>query len=163
MTVRSFALGTVLAMAVTMLAAPALAADPPKAWDQAAVTSIAEKFSTQVTAVQRSVSRQQTGAQVGSGQAHAFLRLQDDLRVLRNGARHLERTLQKGGGHDETVAPFQRMMTTLRDARENANKMFLEKPTLDMIAQARASLRELVPYYDPALVADIDAQAERRR
>jgi hypothetical protein len=119
------------------------------AWDQARVTDIATQLAPAINDVFVSVNTLQTGSQVGSGQASAFLRLKDRVRVARNEARHLARQLQDGRGRPETVHTYSRLMTTVRDAREDGRRMFLEAPTMDKIAAAGDLIRQLTPYYDP--------------
>ena len=116
-------------------------------WDQAKVTALAEQLSDAVNGVYRSVSRLQTGSGMASGQANAFLRLKDRLRVARNEARHLSQALADGKGHDETSHAYRRLMSLVRDAREEGRKMFIEKPTLDKIDVANKILEEIAPFY----------------
>ena len=128
----------------------------PTPWDQEKVTAQAEAFATQMNKIYRGIVRKQTGAQVGSGQSASYLRLKDNLRLGRNEARHLERALQDGKSRDDTYAVFARLMTIVRNSRENARRMFLEQATLDEIAAANETLRKLAPYYDPDLEAELD-------
>jgi hypothetical protein len=116
-------------------------------WDQAKVTALAEQLSDSVNDVYRSVSRLQTGSGMASGQANAFLRLKDRLRVARNEARHLAQALGDGKGHEETSHAYRRLMSLVRDAREEGRKMFLEKPTLDKVETANKLLEEIAPFY----------------
>jgi hypothetical protein len=131
----------------------------PTPWDQEKVTSRAEAFSTQMDKIYRGIVRKQTGAQIGSGQSASYLRLKDNLRLGRNEARHLERELQDGKSRDDTYAVFARLMSIVRNAREDARRMFLEQSTLDNIAEANETLRQLAPYYDP----DLEAELERAK
>ncbi len=116
-------------------------------WDQERVTAVAEQLADAVNEVYRSVSRLKTGSQFGSGQANAYLRLKDSLRVARSESRHLARSLQDGKGRDETLHAYKRLMTLVRDSRESGRKMFLEKPTLDKVDAANKLLDEIAPYY----------------
>ena len=116
-------------------------------WDQAKVTALAEQLSDAVNDVYRSVSRLQTGSGMASGQANAYLRLKDKLRVGRNEARHLAGALGDGKGREETSHAYRRLMTLVRDAREEGRKMFLEKPTLDKVEKANELLQQIAPFY----------------
>jgi hypothetical protein len=112
------------------------------------VTRIAENLADAANDVYRSIVRKRTGAQVGSGQASSFLRLKDRTRLARNETRHLARQLQEGKGRDETLPVYERLMTLVRDIREDARRMFIEEPTLDKIGAAGDLLRQIAPYYD---------------
>ena len=78
-----------------------------------------------------------------------YNRLKDRLRVMRSESRHLANELKKGKSHDETVYAFERLMELVRDARELANSLSLEEPTIARIEAARKSLDEIAQYYDP--------------
>ncbi len=132
----------------------------PSPWDQEQVTAHAETFASQMNKLYRGIVRKQTGAQVGSGQSASYLRLKDSLRLGRNEARHLERELQDGKTRDDTYAVFARLMTIVRNSREDARRMFLEQSTLDKIGEARETLRKLAPYYNPGIEAELD-QADK--
>ena len=138
-----------LSMVVPLAAAVAQDASPPAelAWDQAKVSALAQQLAESVGKVQSSVSKLKTGSTVGSGQANAYLRLKDDLRVTRNMSRSLAKQLADGDGRDATASTYRRLMTLVRDVRENGRKMFLAKPTLDEAAHAGEILDQLAPYY----------------
>ena len=118
-------------------------------WDQARVTAITGELAPAISDIYVSVNTLKTGASVGSGQATAYLRLKDRVRVARNESRHLARQLTDGRGRLETVHSYSRLMTVIRDAREEARRMLIEKPTLDKIAVAGDLVRRLTPYYNP--------------
>jgi hypothetical protein len=118
-------------------------------WDQERVTDVATQLATAMNDVSVSINKLRTGSQVGSGQANAFLRLKDRVRVARNESRHLAKQLQDGKNRMETVYTYARLMTTIRDAREEGRRGFIEEPTLDRIAVAADLVRRLSPYYDP--------------
>jgi hypothetical protein len=147
MRVFSLALAATLALGLT-LGSGVGQAELAK-WDQERVAALAEQFADAVGGVYQSISRKRTGAQVGSGQASAFMRLRDTLRLARSESRHLSKSLADGKSLEETQPVYRRLMTLIRDAREDGRKMFLEEPTLDQIAKAGDLLRQLSPYYDP--------------
>jgi len=118
-------------------------------WDQERVTAIALELAPAVNDVYVSVNTLRTGSDIGSGQAKSFLRVKDRVRVARNEARQLAAQLRDGKGREETSFAYARLMTTIRDARENGRKMFIEAATLDKIAKAADLVRRLAPYYDP--------------
>jgi hypothetical protein len=117
------------------------------AWDQAKVTDLASQLATSANEIYRSVSRMQTGSELGSGQANSYLRLKDNLRVARNESKHLAKALGDGKGRDETLHTYKRLMTLVRDARETGRSMFIEQPTLDKIGVANGLLDQLDPFY----------------
>jgi hypothetical protein len=118
-------------------------------WNQERVSKIATELAPAMNEVYNSVNKLRTGATVGSGQANAHLRLKDRVRVARNEARHLAKQLQDGKSRAETVHTYSRLMETIRDAREEGRRGFIEAPTLDKIAIAADLVRRLAPYYDP--------------
>ena len=89
--IRSLAFSTLLALCAVGAVglAPGSAGAELAEWDQDRVTGIAQKFSDAVNDVYRSIVSRRTGAEMGSGQSNAYLRLKDKLRVARNEARHL--------------------------------------------------------------------------
>jgi hypothetical protein len=118
-------------------------------WDQEEVADLASQLATSVNEIYRSVSRKQTGAELGSGQANSFMRLKDNLRVARNESKHLAKALADGKNRDETRHTYKRLMSLVRDARETGRRMFLEKPTLDKVEVANGLLDQLDAYYAP--------------
>jgi hypothetical protein len=122
----------------------------PIAWDQQRVSEIAAQLAESAGLLYREFVKKQTGSQVGSGQANAYMRLKDDLRVARNEAKHLARGLAGGKSRAETEPAYRRLMTLVRDARESGRKMFLEQPILDEVGRANALLDQLAPYYTDA-------------
>ena len=142
--------------AVALLVSSAAFGADPVPWEQDKVIGYAETFSTQVNGIYRNIARNRTGATIGSGQSHSYLRLKDSLRLARNEAHHLERQLQEGKNRDETYPVFERLMSVIRSARDSAQRMFLEQSTVDKISTARDTLRKLAPYYNPDLEAEFD-------
>jgi hypothetical protein len=118
-------------------------------WNQERVTAIAVELAPAINDVSVSINTLRTGAMAGSGQANAFIRLKDRVRVARNESRHLATQLKNGKGRLETVHTYSRLMTTIRDAREEGRRMMIEEPTLDKVAVAADLVRRLSPYYDP--------------
>ena len=163
--IRSLAVTLLLSLCTAGLAglAPARATAQLADWDQEKATEIAQEFSDAVNEIYRSVSRRRTGETVGSGQASAFMRIKDRLRLARNESRHLATALGDGKSREETMPVYKRLMSIVRDVREDARKMFLEEPTLNKIGAARELLLQLSPYYDPNAEANppgIGRQAE---
>jgi hypothetical protein len=59
------------------------------AWDQEKVGALAEQLASALDGVYKSIAKTRTGADVGSGQANAFLRLKDNVRVALTTSRQL--------------------------------------------------------------------------
>jgi hypothetical protein len=135
------------------LAAPeaeAQAAPAATAWDQPKVAALAQQLADSAASIYSSVNKEKPGSTVGSGQANAYLRLKDNLRVARNQSKALAKRLADGGTREETASTYRRLMTLVRDAREEGRKMFLQKPTLDEVGRANEILDQLAPYYGEA-------------
>ena len=129
------------------LASPASAAAPVK-WDQEKAAAIAFQLYEGVDSLYDTLYKQGSSGRLASGGLD-YNRLKDRVRVMRSESRHLANELKKGKGHDETVHAFERLMQLVRDARELANSLFLEEPTIAKIKAARKSLDEIARYYDP--------------
>ena len=134
--------------------------EQPTAWDQAEATRYAEQLNGHIKKSYDELSRQDRGRR-GAGQSHVYVLVRDRLRVARNESRHLERALKAGGSRDETIHTFDRLMTMIRDARNGAERLYLEAPLIAEIDGARTALRGLAPYYDPSILAELD-QAEKQ-
>ncbi len=115
------------------------------AWDQERVTAIAQELASAIKDVQVTFKKQPSDLMVG--QRRAYYRVIQDLRVLRNEARHLASVLRKGKGYDETLPVYERMQVLRRNAAENGRNAMLMAPTLDAVAKARDLLIRLAPYY----------------
>ena len=124
------------------------------AWDQEKVAALAQRLADSTAAIYTSVNKEKPGSTVGSGQANAYLRLKDNLRVARSQSKALAKGLADGGTREATAPTYRRLMTLVRDARENGRKMFLQKPTLDEVGRANEILDQLAPYYGGAEGAD---------
>jgi hypothetical protein len=121
-------------------------AGEPRAWDQAEVTALADQLFEAVKDLRESV-RTANAPSIASGQARATHRLRDELRLIRNEARHLARRLREGAGRDETLPVFRRIEELRRKAAEDARRIMLVQPILDRIDAARSVLEKLAPYY----------------
>ena len=146
--IRTYALCLATLAGLGLALAPTASHAELAKWDQERVTGIAEKLADAANEVYRSIVRKRTGSQLGSGQASSYMRLKDKARLARNETRHLARRLQDGNARDDTLPVYRRLMTLVRDIREDARRMFLEAPTLDKIATAGDLLRQIAPYYD---------------
>jgi len=135
-----------LGLLVATLGALPARAEAQKPWDQSAVTKLAEELVPATEAVQAVLRAEPSN--VGSGQSGAYYRLVQEVRRIRTEARQLEAELSAGKGHDETKPDFEFLIMTLKDAREEARKMFLSEQFQTKAAAARAILDQLAAYYD---------------
>ncbi len=136
--------------ACALLAAPAAAEDAETAapeWDQAKVTALAEELADAADDLHRELRRQTSQSQIASGMAQAMLQFRDNIKVARDNARSLARSLADGQGRDETSATYRRLMALVRNARETGRRLFVKAPATDYIEQANAALDGLAPYY----------------
>lgn len=117
-------------------------------WDQPRVTGIAQQLAAACDAWEQAV-RERPDATLGSGDAHATLRLQQNARLLREQSTSLVAHLKDGKGHDQTVHSYQALKEIVDDTEEDAQRASLEGPTMDAWAKVADLLRQLAPYYDP--------------
>ena len=125
------------------LAAPGGAAAE---WNQEATTAIAGELERATRDLYDAFYKQPTQS-IGSGQARAYLELKQQLRRIRQEAKHLAGSLAKGEGHDETLPIYRNLMAEVRAAQENARRVYSTNPVIDKANVARAALDELSSYY----------------
>jgi hypothetical protein len=138
-------------LAVGVLSAPLAfseAAAELAAWDQAKVSALAKELVAASDALYDTFYKQPPPT-LGSGQASSYQRLKQKVRRIRTEARQLSEDVQKNAGREETLPSFQDLMQTVRDAREEARKVFQTADVAEKAAAARAVLNQLGPYYDP--------------
>ena len=143
------ALAAVAMLGAAVLAAPASAA-PAQAWDQEKVTELGKQLETATDALWEAF-RLQPPPNVGSVQARSYFRLRQLLRQIRREARSLSRDLQNGMGHDETLPSVESMMQTIRQAQDEARRVFSTADVRDRAQAARNVLNQLTPYYDASI------------
>jgi hypothetical protein len=117
-------------------------------WDQAKATALAKQLVPATQELYDSFYRQPVPP-AASGQVKAYYRLKQKVRRLRTEARQFARDVQKGGGQVETQAAWEDLMLAVRDAREDAGKIFVGADVAAKAAVARDLLNQLGPYYDP--------------
>ena len=89
----------------------------------------------------------QPGQGIGSGQARAYLELKQQLRRIRRESAHLAAVLEKGEGHDETLPIYRNLMAEVRDAEENARRVYSTGPVIEKANAARKTLEALSAFY----------------
>ena len=120
-------------------------------WDQAKVSILAKDLVTAAQALQDTF-QSQPPPMTGSGQSRDYYRLKQIVRHLRQEATQLSGDLEKGAGMEETLASYEDLMMSVRDAREVGARIFATQGIKDKAATARAILNQLSPYYDPDAV-----------
>jgi len=127
-----------------------------KAWDQQAVTALAQKLVEAAGDLRQSVRRQP------DIQSHGVRRARrqalDDLRVAENSIRSLARQLETGAGPLDTYPTFRRIQLLRRDVARNTQRAALREPTTSKLEAARSILEQLEPYYsaEAKAYADLD-------
>lgn len=141
--------GALIAVWMTFLPATARAQETAKEtppWDQVRVAKLAEQLYEGCKNLETSV-RQELPPAPGIGQRRAHYRLRDRLRLIRSETEHLARALKAGEGREETFHTYRRIGQLIREAREDARRLFLQQPTLERISAAREPWMELNAYY----------------
>lgn len=145
MTSLRIALGTLALLAAVTAATAARAEDA--AWDQERVTTLAEQLRQACGDLYDSFYKQPTPT-VGM-QVRSYYELKQQVRRLRSEARELSAQLENGAGHDETLPIYQNLMLVVREARDNAARVFTTESVQKKATAARDVLNQITPYYDP--------------
>ena len=131
------------------LAAPARA--ELAAWDQAKVTAIAKQLADASTNLY-STFYKQGPPQLASGQGSDYRALKQKVRRIQSEAKELADELGKGGGREDTLDIYDNLMELVRDARDDARRVFSTKDVQDAASKVRQLLNQISPYYDPDAV-----------
>jgi hypothetical protein len=140
-------LGTRIALSLACvigLAAPSPAAAAE--WNQGEVTAVATQLEGATRELYDSFYKQPTQT-IGSGQARAYQELKQQLRRVRQESRHLAAALTKGEGHDETLPVYRNLMEEVRNAQENARRVFSTGSVIEKANVVREALEKLSTYY----------------
>mgnify|MGYP001817929837 CR=1 FL=1 len=139
-------LASLLSM-VALLATATLASAELTAWDQEQVTAIAADL-VDTTSDLRDTLRRQPPPTLGQPGKRAFHQLRDDLASIQATARRLHNALAEGATRDETLPTYQRLMVTVRSARDELRRTNLGEPVTGRVEAAAEALRRLQPYYE---------------
>jgi hypothetical protein len=133
--------------AVGTLQATPVAADEAKgkAWDQAAVTALAQELVRVGGDLRDSVRRKPDVPAIGIRRARS--QALDDLRVVQNSIQRLARQLEAGDDQLTTYPTFRRIQTLRRDIAQNARRAALMEPTTSKLESARVILEQLEQFY----------------
>jgi hypothetical protein len=139
---------TRIALSLTFVLGLVAAPSPAGAteWNQEEVTAVAAKLEQATRELYDSFYKQPTQG-IGSGQARAYQELKQQLRRVRQESRHLAASLTNGEGHDETLPIYRNLMEEVRDAQENARRVFSTGPVIEKANVAREALVKLSSYY----------------
>lgn len=139
----TLALAVALAVSLASVAGAELAP-----WDQAKVSAIGKQLNQAANDLY-STFYKQNPPQLGSGQADDYRRLKQTMRRIQSEARELDGALAKGDGHDDTKDIYDNLMQLVRDAREDARRVFITKDVENRASVMRQLLNQIAPYYDP--------------
>ena len=120
---------------------------PTKAWDQAAVTALAAQLAKQTNEVWEQVLSLPNLGQVGTGDAADTSRLQYKTRRIREQAMGLSAATKAGQGRKETLPQVEDLGEQADDLRIILQRMFVQHPLQQKLAEARATWWQLLPYY----------------
>lgn len=149
---RKMRLAAALWVALAVAWAPAEGVAELAKWDQDRAEKISGNLATAAHELYTAM-RQMPPPTLGTGQNAAWYRALDRVRLIRSESKHLAAALKDGNAYDETLPVWRRLMSLVRDAREEGRKLFLAEPIMDKIAATRDQLRQLAPYYDPKALA----------
>jgi hypothetical protein len=117
------------------------------AWDQAKVTALAGQLAEAASSLYTTFYKQGP-PQLGSGQASDYRELKQQVRRIQSEAKELAGAVGKGEGREDTLDIYKNLMVIVRDARENAQRVFSTKDVQDQASKVRELLNQISPYYD---------------
>ena len=135
-----------LALAFSLIAASVATAELLP-WDQEKVTTIAAELPPATRALRESLRRQPQPT-LGQAGKRAFWRLRDQLRSIEATSRRLHDALQAGEGREETFPIYRRLITTVRDAARELNRIPTVKPVEAHIETVAGLLKRLRSFYE---------------
>jgi len=141
--IRSTAAALCLVLALAVVARAELAP-----WDQARVTELAKQLASATSELSQTF-RRQPPPQLGSPQRLVFFRLDREIRQLRRESSSLARSLERGADRDRAQPSYESMMETVRNARNNARRLFATADVQQRADAALEILNQLRPYFEP--------------
>jgi hypothetical protein len=138
-------------LASVALAAPVIAASLATAetlpWVQDKVTAIAGELPPATRALRESLRRTPPPT-LGQAGKRSFWRIRDQLRSIESTSGRLHNALLAGEGREETLPIYRRMITTVRDAARELNRIPILKPVEEHIETVAGVLKRLRPFYE---------------
>jgi hypothetical protein len=117
-------------------------------WDQAKVAALGKQLNGAAKELYDTFYKQPS-PQGGAGQGNDYRRLKQTMRRIQAEAREFDQALAKGEGREDTVDIYENLMQLVRDAREDAQRVFTTKDVQDRATAMRQLLNQVSPYYDP--------------
>ncbi len=137
---------TLVALALAIgLAGPAAAQRAE--WNQERITKLAKEVKEATDKLYTAFYKRPVST-VGSGQANSTFRLKQTLRRLKSEASHFANALEGGMGRDESYPIYENLAILLRNAQEDARKMFVQDELLEYGTTAEDRMRQIAPYYE---------------
>ena len=121
--------------------------DNAPAWDQAKATAAAQSLASSLDGLRTALRQQPSNTLAPGTGSRSLHRLRDRLRLMESESNQLAQQLGEGRGRDETFPIFERINLIRRDAVEQAQRMFIQKPVMEQIEAARGPLKELAGLY----------------
>ena len=117
-------------------------------WDQAKVTALASQLADAANELY-STFYKQGPPPVGSGQGESYRKLKQEVQDIQDESKQLAGALAKGRGREETRNDYRDLMENVRDAREQARRVFSTEDVGNAATKVRDLLNQISPYYDP--------------
>ena len=137
-----------LLVAAVLIGAPEARAELME-WDQAKVTALAGELAEKTSNLRDAV-RRQPAPTLGQTGRRAHHRLRDELSTIEATARRLHNALSEGATQEETFPTYRRLITSVREAAREVNRIDLGEPAAGRVEEAAEVLRRLRPYYEEA-------------
>ncbi len=135
-----------VALAVSILGGVSGAvAEEEDPWQQEEAARLSKQLADQVGDL-RLTMKQAIPGTVGTTRKNRF-RLEEDIRMIRNAAKHLAAQLEAGKGRDETLPTAQNIGMFIRAARADAAGWVPPEWIETKLDAARGTLEKLVPLY----------------
>lgn len=141
--------GVLCSVALALLLLAPSASGELAAWDRARVAEIAKDLARATDELEVAFNKQPPPSE-GSSQRVSYYQLRNRVRMLRNEARVLLKSLQEQeGGREQTAWIYEILTSHARSARYEAPRVFVAKDVAERAAVVRQALNRLGPYYDP--------------
>lgn len=146
-------------LAITLAACAGSGSDPgqtpeitPLAWDQATVTTIAQKLPRATELFSQAVydQSQMISLPAGFDAGQPGHQLLGSARAMHEEAQHLAADLAKGKGRADTIGSFQRLEELRDDARVAGEQLFEVEPISNHFRNVSSMLGRLAPFYAQA-------------
>lgn len=141
-------IGRILLVVALAASVPAASFAELAKWDQQRVTTLAGELARACDALYETF-RKEPESRIGVGRGRDYHRLRQVVRRIKNEARHLSSSLERGEGYDQTLPIYESLMEMVRTARDLSRRTFTSNFVLEKASSAGDALRRIAPYYDP--------------